>query len=57
MTQNPNYYNLHNISHQVLSNHLSELIENTLQDLMNLKCIVIDSGQLIHMVVIYLTAQ
>ncbi|KAI6026848.1 hypothetical protein PISMIDRAFT_84027, partial [Pisolithus microcarpus 441] len=38
-TQNPNYYNLHNVSHQHLSNHLSELVENTLQDLTNLKCI------------------
>ncbi|KAI0295524.1 hypothetical protein BC826DRAFT_1104264 [Russula brevipes] len=28
MTQNPNYYNLHNVSHQHLSDHLSELVEN-----------------------------
>jgi len=32
MTQNPNYYNLHNVSHQHLSNHLSELVETTLSD-------------------------
>ncbi|KAI0302834.1 Sec63-domain-containing protein [Multifurca ochricompacta] len=42
MTQNPNYYNLHNISHQHLSDHLSELVENTLSDLVNSKCITIE---------------
>lgn len=41
MTQNPNYYNLHNVSHQHLSDHLSELVENTLNDLVNSKCIAI----------------
>ena len=41
MTQNPNYYNLHNVSHQHLSDHLSELVENTLNDLVNSKCISI----------------
>ncbi|EPQ53751.1 Sec63-domain-containing protein [Gloeophyllum trabeum ATCC 11539] len=42
MTQNPNYYNLHNVSHQALSDHLSELVENTLNDLVNSKCITIE---------------
>jgi pre-mRNA-splicing helicase BRR2 len=42
MTQNPNYYNLHNVSHQHLSDHLSELVENTLQELVNSKCISIE---------------
>ena len=41
MTQNPNYYNLHNVSHGHLSEHLSELVENTLSDLANSKCIAI----------------
>lgn len=41
MTQNPNYYNLSNVSHQHLSDHLSELVENTLNDLVNSKCIAI----------------
>jgi pre-mRNA-splicing helicase BRR2 len=41
MTQNPNYYNLHNVSHQHLSDHLSELVEDTLSDLVNSKCIAI----------------
>ncbi|KAF8555606.1 Sec63-domain-containing protein [Imleria badia] len=42
MTQNPNYYNLHNVSHQALSDHLSELVESTLQELVNSKCITIE---------------
>ncbi|KAL4073668.1 putative RNA helicase [Scleroderma citrinum] len=42
LTQNPNYYNLHNVNHQHLSDHLSELVENTLQDLTNSKCIAIE---------------
>ncbi|KAF7363545.1 U5 small nuclear ribonucleoprotein helicase [Mycena sanguinolenta] len=42
MTQNPNYYNLHNVSHQHLSDHLSELVENTLVDLVNSKSIAIE---------------
>ena len=41
MTQNANYYNLHNVSHQHLSDHLSELVESTLTDLVNSKCITI----------------
>lgn len=41
MTQNPNYYNLHNVSHQHLSDHLSELVETTLQDLVDSQCISI----------------
>ena len=44
MTQNPNYYNLHNVSHQHLSDHLSELVENTLSDLVNSKCIAIGTS-------------
>jgi pre-mRNA-splicing helicase BRR2 len=46
MTQNPNYYNLHNVSHQHLSDHLSELVESTLNDLVNSKCITI--GEPLH---------
>lgn len=41
MTQNPNYYNLHNVTHQHLSDHLSELVEDTLGDLVNSNSIVI----------------
>lgn len=41
MTQNPNYYNLSSVSHQHLSDHLSELVETTLNDLVASKCIAI----------------
>ena len=47
MTQNPNYYNLHNVNHQHLSDHLSELVENMLNDLANLRCIAIDEYYLL----------
>ncbi|CAF0999985.1 unnamed protein product [Rotaria sordida] len=43
MTLNPNYYNLQNISHQYLSDHLSELVENTLYNLEQSKCITIEN--------------
>ncbi|KAG8811095.1 DEIH-box ATPase [Serendipita sp. 399] len=42
LTQNPNYYNLNNISHQHLSDHLSELVESTLADLVTAHCISIE---------------
>ncbi|PPQ70945.1 hypothetical protein CVT26_014249 [Gymnopilus dilepis] len=42
MLENPNYYNLHNTSHQHVSDHLSELVESTLNDLVNSKCITIE---------------
>lgn len=41
MTQNPNYYNLQGVTHRHLSDHLSELVENTLNDLEQSKCISI----------------
>lgn len=42
MTQNPNYYNLQGISHRHLSDHLSQLVEDTLNDLQHSKCINIE---------------
>ncbi|XP_055517961.1 U5 small nuclear ribonucleoprotein 200 kDa helicase [Leucoraja erinacea] len=42
MTQNPNYYNLQGVSHRHLSDHLSQLVENTLNDLEQSKCISIE---------------
>ncbi|XP_076308174.1 U5 small nuclear ribonucleoprotein l(3)72Ab isoform X1 [Tachypleus tridentatus] len=42
MTQNPNYYNLQGVTHRHLSDHLSELVENTLSDLEQSKCISIE---------------
>jgi len=41
-TQNPNYYNLTGVSHRHLSDHMSELIETTLSDLEQSKCIAIE---------------
>ncbi|KAL2331128.1 hypothetical protein Fmac_018709 [Flemingia macrophylla] len=42
LTQNPNYYNLQGVSHRHLSDHLSEMVENTLSDLEASKCITIE---------------
>ncbi|KAK8597890.1 hypothetical protein V6N13_095285 [Hibiscus sabdariffa] len=44
LTQNPNYYNLQCVSHRHLSDHLSELVENALNDLEASKCITILDG-------------
>ncbi|KAJ0021200.1 hypothetical protein Pint_30913 [Pistacia integerrima] len=43
LTQNPNYYNLQGVNHRHLSDHLSELVENTLSDLAASKCILIEN--------------
>ncbi|KAL0699137.1 hypothetical protein Bca4012_055259 [Brassica carinata] len=42
LPQNPNYYNLQGVSHRHLSDHLSELVENTMSDLEASKCIEIE---------------
>jgi len=42
LTQNPNYYNLQGVTHRHLSDHLSELVENTLADLEQSKCIAVE---------------
>ncbi|CAM8964887.1 unnamed protein product [Rhodiola kirilowii] len=42
LTQNPNYYNLQEVSHRDVSVHLSELVENTLSDLEANKCVAIE---------------
>lgn len=42
MQQNPNYYNLQGVSHRHISDHLSELVENTLAALEQSKCIAIE---------------
>src|SRR6185503_13830102 len=42
LTQNPNYYNLSGVSHRHFSDHLSELIETTLEELQNAKCISVE---------------
>jgi len=43
LTQNPNYYNLTGVSHRHLSDHLSELVENTLGDLETSNCIAVEN--------------
>ena len=45
LSQNPNYYNLQGASHRHLSDHLSELVETTLGDLEQARCISIDEGE------------
>lgn len=42
MTQNPNYYNLSNVSHRHLSDHLWQLVEDTLNELSKSGCISIE---------------
>ncbi|KAK4370819.1 hypothetical protein RND71_010294 [Anisodus tanguticus] len=41
LTQNPNYYNLQGVSHRHNSDHLSELVENTISDLESSKCVTL----------------
>lgn len=43
MTQNPVYYHLQGVTHRHLSDHLSELVENTLGDLEEAKCIAVEN--------------
>lgn len=43
LTKNPNYYNLQNVSHRHVSDYLSELVENTLNNLEQSKCITIEN--------------
>ncbi|KAK3020100.1 hypothetical protein RJ639_003724 [Escallonia herrerae] len=47
LTQNPNYYNLQGVSQRHLSDHLSELVENTLSDLEASKCVAIEDDFLL----------
>jgi replicative superfamily II helicase len=42
LAQNPNYYNLNGTSHRHLSDHLSDLVENTLSDLEQSKVISVE---------------
>lgn len=42
LSQNPNYYNLQGSSHRHISDHLSELIENAINDLETSKCIAVE---------------
>ncbi|KAI9034250.1 Sec63 Brl domain-containing protein [Hyaloraphidium curvatum] len=42
MALNPNYYGLTGVTHRHLSDHLSELVENTINDLVQSKCIAME---------------
>ncbi|KND04164.1 ATP-dependent RNA helicase BRR2 [Spizellomyces punctatus DAOM BR117] len=42
MSLNPNYYNLQGVTHRHLSDHLSELVETTLDELATSKCIAVE---------------
>ncbi|CAD8200123.1 unnamed protein product [Paramecium pentaurelia] len=42
LTQNPNYYSLHEINGVAINNYLSELIETTIDELHESKCIAVE---------------
>jgi pre-mRNA-splicing helicase BRR2 len=42
LTQNPNYYGLQGATHRHLSDHLSELVESTVADLEESKCLAVE---------------
>lgn len=42
ISQNPNYYNMQGGSHRLIADHLSELIETTLADLEQSRCITVE---------------
>jgi pre-mRNA-splicing helicase BRR2 len=42
LTQNPNYYSLHEISGVAINNYLSELTESTIDELHESKCIAVE---------------
>ncbi|XP_062003266.1 DExH-box ATP-dependent RNA helicase DExH12-like [Rosa rugosa] len=44
LTQNPNYYYLQGVTHAHNSEYLSELVENTLNDLETRKCVAVEDG-------------
>jgi len=43
LTQNPNYYSMQGVSHRHLSDHLSELVDNTLAELEDSGCIGVEN--------------
>ena len=44
--QNPNYYNVYGTSHQHLSDYLSELVESTITNLQESKCITVEEDDM-----------
>eukprot|EP00743_Colponemidia_sp_Colp-15_P003837 GILK01004141.1.p1 GENE.GILK01004141.1~~GILK01004141.1.p1 ORF type:complete len:2133 (-),score=509.56 GILK01004141.1:241-6198(-) len=43
LVQNPNYYGLQGVTHRHLSDHLSELVEKTLEDLQTSRCVMVEN--------------
>ena len=43
-TKNPNYYNLQEVSGTAINFHLSELIENAVQELADMQCLAVEKG-------------
>nr|WCZ58359.1 U5 small nuclear ribonucleoprotein 200 kDa helicase [Paratrimastix eleionoma] len=43
LTQNPNYYNLQGVTHRHLSDHLSRLVETTMEYLTQSRCVEVDA--------------
>merc|ERR1719163_1734032 len=41
--QNPNYYGVQGVSHQHLSDHLSEVVENTIESLEQAGCVAVEN--------------
>jgi pre-mRNA-splicing helicase BRR2 len=46
LLQNPNYYNLDGVSHRHLSDYLSELVESTISNLADSKCVAVDDNDI-----------
>lgn len=46
LTQNPNFYNLQGVSGNIINDYLSNLVEETVEELANSKCISIDENEM-----------
>jgi len=46
LTQNPNFYNLQGVTGTIINDYLSELVENTVQELESSKCISVDEDEI-----------
>lgn len=46
LDQNPNYYNMQGTSHKHVSDHLSEVVEATLENLVRCKCVAVDADDM-----------
>jgi len=49
LTKNPNYYNLHGVTNRHISDYLSELVENTISELEQSRCIAVDDDKITPM--------